>query len=329
MNRSLHSENQQEKKSITIHKFQREVLGDLKNTPKRLSSKYFYDSKGDRLFQKIMALEDYYLTKCELDIFKNKTAEIANLINPDGGPFDLIELGAGDAMKSTFLLQHLVDKGANFTFMPIDISGNILSVLKTNLNKAIPDLDIICLKGEYFDMIEQATTISSNRKVILFLGGNIGNMELADAEQFCFKLKSKLNKGDTALIGFDLKKHPKTILRAYDDRTGITAQFNLNLLVRINHELEANFNIDQFEHYQTYDPINGACKSYLISLIEQEVLIGEHQIHFAENEPIFMEISQKFSPTDIQKLAHRSGFDFVSALYDSKKWFMDAIWQIK
>ncbi|MEN5379056.1 L-histidine N(alpha)-methyltransferase [Sphingobacterium kitahiroshimense] len=327
MNSSLRSENQIE--TTTSYKFQKEILDDLKSNPKKLSSKYFYDSKGDSLFQKIMALEDYYLTKCELDIFKNQTAEIANLINTESKPFDLIELGAGDAMKSTFLLEHLVRKGANFTYMPIDISANILSVLKTNLNNAIPELNIICLEGEYFEMIEKAMTISSNRKVILFLGSNIGNMEIADAEQFCSKLKRKLNQEDNVLIGFDLKKHPKTILRAYDDPTGVTAQFNLNLLVRINHELGANFNINQFEHYQTYDPINGACKSYLISLIDQKVLIGEHQIHFAENEPIFMEISQKFSPADILKLAHRSGFDSLSELYDSKKWFMDAIWQIK
>lgn len=329
MNSSFHSENQQDKKLLTIPKFQREVLGGLKNIPKSLSSKYFYDSKGDYLFQKIMTLEDYYLTNCELDIFKNRTAEIATLIIPDDEPFDVIELGAGDAMKSTFLLQHLVDKGANFTFMPIDISGNILSVLEANLSKSIPELDIICLQGEYFEMIEQASTISPNRKVILFLGSNIGNMELADAEYFCSKLKSKLNTGDTVLIGFDLKKHPKTILRAYDDPTGVTAQFNLNLLFRINHELGANFNIDQFEHYQTYDPLNGACRSYLISLIEQQITIGEQQISFFKNEPIYMEISQKFSPADIKELAHRSGFDSVSELYDSKKWFMDAIWQVK
>jgi len=327
MNSSLHSENQKE--TITKHKFQIEVLDDLKNNPKRLSSKYFYDSKGDHLFQKIMALEDYYLTKCELDIFKNQTAEIANLICADDKPFDLIELGAGDAMKSTFLLQHLVRREANFTYMPIDISGNILSVLKTNLNDAIPALNIICLKGEYFEMIEKAMTISSNRKVILFLGSNIGNMEIADAEQFCSKLKSKLNSGDNVLIGFDLKKQPKTILRAYDDPTGITAKFNLNLLLRINHELGANFNINQFEHYQTYDPLNGACKSYLISLTEQQVTLGEEQISFEKNEPIYMEISQKFSPSDIRDLANSSGFNFVSELYDSKKWFMDAIWEIK
>lgn len=327
MNSSLHSENQIE--TITKHKFLIEVLEDLKNNPKRLSSKYFYDSKGDHLFQKIMALEDYYLTKCELDIFKNQTAEIANLICSDDEPFDLIELGAGDAVKSTFLLQHLVRREANFTYMPIDISGNILSVLKTNLNDAIPALNIICLKGEYFEMIEKAMTISSNRKVILFLGSNIGNMEIADAEQFCSKLKSKLNPGDNVLIGFDLKKHPKTILRAYDDPTGITAKFNLNLLLRINHELGANFNINQFEHYQTYDPINGACRSYLISLTEQQVTLGEEQISFVKNEPIYMEISQKFSPSDIRELANSSGFNFVSELYDSKKWFMDAIWEIK
>jgi uncharacterized SAM-dependent methyltransferase len=154
-------------------------------------------------------------------------------------------------------------------------------------------------------------------------------MELKEAERFCCKLRKTLNIGDTLLIGFDLKKHPQTILRAYDDTTGITAQFNLNLLDRINHELDANFKLHQFEHYQSYDPITGACRSYLISLIEQQVIIDEQQITFYENEPIYMEISQKFSPTVVQELAKKAGFDPVGELYDTNKWFMDAIWQVK
>ncbi|MEN5232720.1 L-histidine N(alpha)-methyltransferase [Sphingobacterium faecium] len=329
MNSILNSENQKEKKSITIHKFLKEVLEGLKNSPKKLSSKYFYDSIGDNLFQQIMAMQTYYLTNCELDIFKNKTADIAHSIKADKEPFDLIELGAGDAMKSSYLLRHLIDQDVNFSYMPIDISGNILSLLKTNLNKSIPNLEINCLKGEYFEMIDQATALSSRRKVVLFLGSNIGNMELEEATQFCTSLRQKLNVGDYLVMGFDLKKHPQTILNAYDDPTGITAKFNLNLLARINRELEANFDLNLFEHYQTYDPLNGACRSYLISLAAQQVIIDNQQISFLENEPIYMEISQKFSDNDIRQLAHQSGFSPISELYDSKNWFVDVIWQVK
>ncbi|WP_400261134.1 L-histidine N(alpha)-methyltransferase [Sphingobacterium sp. SG20118] len=328
MNINPHHKYHQNKISKTVDRFRQDILLDLGSNPKKLSSKYFYDKIGDELFQKIMNMESYYLTNCELDIFKTKTAQIADFISPNNEPFDLIELGAGDAIKSSYLLQYLVDQGATFSFMPIDISGNILSVLKNKLNNSIPNLEIICLKGEYFEMIDQATTLSSRRKVVLFLGSNIGNMEYEQALQFCSELKNKLSAGDYLLIGFDLKKHPKTILQAYDDRTGITASFNLNLLKRINQELDADFDISQFEHYQTYDPSTGACRSYLISLINQQVTIGEYQIPFYENEAIFMEISQKFSPEDIHDLARESGFVTVTELYDTKKWFMDAIWKV-
>ncbi|MNK98420.1 Histidine-specific methyltransferase EgtD [compost metagenome] len=232
-------------------------------------------------------------------------------------------------MKSSYLLRRLIDQDVNFSYMPIDISGNILSLLKTNLNKSIPNLEITCLKGEYFEMIDQATALSSRRKVVLFLGSNIGNMELEEATQFCSSLHQKLNVGDYLVMGFDLKKHPQTILNAYDDPTGITAKFNLNLLARINRELEANFDLNQFEHYQTYDPLSGACRSYLISLAAQQVIIDNQHISFLENEPIYMEISQKFSDNDIRQLAHQSGFSPISELYDSKNWFVDVIWQVK
>ncbi len=170
--------------------FRRDVLEGLKTNPKRLSSKYFYDKRGDHLFQEIMAMPEYYLTKCELDIFKNKTAELAQLIIPGNEPFDLIELGAGDAMKSTYLLQYLVDQDMDFTYMPIDISGNILSVLNEKLNTQLPSLPVLCLEGEYFEMLQKAASLSSRKKVILFLGGNIGNMSIEEAESFCFDLNN-------------------------------------------------------------------------------------------------------------------------------------------
>lgn len=329
MKMGLQSEHQQDNIRNTTNRFRQEVLENLGSTPKKLSSKYFYDRTGDKLFQQIMGMQTYYLTNCELDIFKNRTADIADFILANDEPFDLIELGAGDAMKSSYLMRYLVNQGVNFNYMPIDISGNILSLLKTNLQNSIPNLDITCLKGEYFDMIDQATSLSSRRKVVLFLGSNIGNMELEEAAIFCATLKEKLNPGDYLLIGFDLKKHPKTILDAYDDDAGITAQFNLNLLARINRELEANFDLKQFEHYQTYDPLSGACRSYLISLTDQQILIGDQQITFLENEAIDMEISQKFSTHDIQQLAHQSGFSHIGELYDSKNWFVDVIWQVR
>ncbi|MDQ0594282.1 L-histidine N-alpha-methyltransferase [Chryseobacterium ginsenosidimutans] len=311
-----------------VDSFRSDVLDGLKNSPKRLLSKYFYDKIGDRLFQKIMKIPEYYLTDCELDIFKNKTQEIADAITFDQSPFDIIELGAGDAMKSSYLLKNLIESKADFTYMPIDISGNILSVLKDKLNTELPTLDIVSLEGEYFDMLDKATGISKRRKVVLFLGGNIGNMDIEEAHHFCREVKRKLNLGDLFLIGFDLKKNPHTILNAYNDETGITSAFNLNLLTRINRELKADFNVENFQHYQTYDPISGSCRSFLISLIKQEVHIDHDIINFEENEFIEMEISQKFSKSDITNMANNSGFHLLNEISDSKNWFVDSVWQV-
>lgn len=309
-------------------KFQAEIIAGLTGNPKRLPSKYFYDSFGDKLFQRIMDMPEYYLTRCELDVFRKKTAELAAAISTHGEPFDLIELGAGDATKSSYLLQYLIDSNADFSYMPIDISKNILTVLDNKLKIAMPLLKITCLEGEYFDMLEEAQRLSKRKKVVLFLGSNIGNMELAEAHEFCKQLNKKLAKDDIVLIGFDLKKNPNTILEAYNDKTGITAAFNLNLLSRINRELGADFDIAQFQHYQTYNPVTGACRSFLISLHNQVVQIDGHTLSFYRDELIHMEISQKFSSSEIKQLAHDTGFKSMHEITDDNHWFLDAVWQV-
>lgn len=308
--------------------FLSDVISGLHQKPKKLYSKYFYDEKGDSLFQQIMEMPEYYLTDCELDIFKNKTAELLANIVLDGSPFDLIELGAGDALKSAHLLTLMAENKIDFTYMPVDISGNILSVLERNLRKQIPSLDIQLLQGDYFKMLHKAMHASERRKVVLFLGGNIGNMEVEESYKFCTELHNNLKKGDLLITGFDFKKNPHTILKAYNDPKGITASFNLNLLARINRELGADFDIANFQHYQTYNPVSGACQSYLFSLKEQTVSIGEHRFIFNENEFIYMEISQKYSQKDIDRLASESGFRIISQIPDSMNWFVDSVWQV-
>ncbi|RZJ75839.1 MAG: L-histidine N(alpha)-methyltransferase [Flavobacterium sp.] len=309
--------------------FRIDVLEGLQKTSKSLLSKYFYDQQGDRLFQQIMKMPAYYLTKCELEIFQHQTATLAKAIEASKAPFELIELGAGDALKSSFLLKHLLEQKIDFTYRPIDISGHILSELEINLDEALPGLQIASLAGEYFEMLEKATQFSDRRKVVLFLGGNIGNMEVDEAYLFCSQLRSYLSPGDIVLIGFDLKKNPHQILEAYNDKSGITAAFNLNLLARINRELAGDLNLENFTHYQTYDPVTGACRSYLVSLIEQQAIIAGTKINFAENELIAMEISQKFATEQISAIAESAGFQHQIAIGDSKNWFVDAIWMAR
>lgn len=313
----------------TFVRFKDDVLKGLFSVPKQLHPKYFYDERGSALFREIMVQPEYYLTGCELDIFKNKTDELSKMVSMDGTPFDLIELGAGDGFKSTHLLRHLYHEKKTFSYMPIDISGAILDVLGNSLQSEFPGLDVQRFEGEYMEMLAEACSRSNNRKVVLFLGANIGNMEPDECQDFCGQLESLLSPGDMVLIGFDLKKAPKQVLKAYDDASGVTSKFNLNLLERINRELMADFDVEQFEHYPMYDPISGACRSFLVSTLEQEVHIDGHTIRFAKNEVICTEISQKYDLMEIQNLADQAGFDTIGMIHDSKKWFVDAVWKIK
>lgn len=274
-----------------------------------------------------MNCEEYYPTRCEMEIFSEKTAELCDAIIGDGDAFDLIELGAGDATKSSYLLQYLLDKQVDFTYLPIDISQNVINYLDTNLPVKLPGLKITGLNGEYFEMLKQAANLSNRRKVVMFLGSNIGNMQAAEALEFCKTLRGHLSEGDMVLMGFDLKKNPQTILAAYNDKEGITRRFNLNLLERINRELHADFHLSKFEHYPTYDPETGACRSFLISLEDQEVSISNKEhIRFAKDEYIYMEISQKFTVLQTEQIAESAEFKAIDCIFDSNKWFLDAIW---
>lgn len=310
-----------------MNQFLEDVLKGLSAKQKYLESKYFYDVKGDALFQKIMASQEYYPTRCEMEIFISKTDSLVNALTANEHEFDLVELGAGDATKSIHLLKGLKDAGASFTYFPVDISKNVIVYLQTHLPKQIPGLAVNGLNGEYFNMLQKATTLSSKRKIVLFLGSNIGNVPLDKAAAFCKTMRSHLQPGDLALIGFDLKKDPHTILKAYNDSTGYTAQFNLNLLYRINDELKGDFAPANFYHYPVYDPQTGACKSFLVSKKEQLVNIADMTFNFAEGEPIFMEISQKYSLEQIGALALSSGFRPADVFFDSRKWFADVVWE--
>lgn len=310
-----------------MNQFLNEVLRDLSSSPKTLNSKYFYDEKGDKLFQEIMDCPEYYPTTCEMEIFKERTHELALTLKNGFNTFDLVELGAGDATKSSYLLKELVALGAEFTYMPIDISSSMIAHLEEVLPQKIEGLQIKGLNGEYFDMLEKANQISSRKKVVLMLGGNIGNETPENAIEFCRKIRASLQEGDLVLVGFDLKKNPRTILAAYNDAAGYTRDFNLNLLHRINTELGGNFDTEQFEHYPMYDPATGACKSYLISRIAQEVVISGERFKFEENEFIFMEISQKYSLQETEAIARDTGFKPLTHFLDHKKWFVDTVWQ--
>jgi dimethylhistidine N-methyltransferase len=311
-----------------MKQFLQDVLKGLQASPKYLQSKYFYDKRGDELFQEIMNCDEYYLTRCEMEIFSEKTSELADIVIGQHSNFDVVELGAGDAVKSVYLLKELVNKKAISTYFPVDISNNIINLLHKKLPDQIPQLNIHGLNGEYLDMLGSAKRISDKIKLVLFLGSNIGNISLEEVPEFCREFRSHLSTGDMVLIGMDLKKNPKQILAAYNDRNGYTREFNLNLLRRINNELAGDFNLEAFEHYATYDPQSGACKSYLVSLAEQEIHIDKKEtIPFKKDETILMEISQKYTLAQSNDIAAQTGFEPVGHFFDKNKWFVDVIWR--
>ncbi len=313
---------------MTQDTFKKDIYDGLKSKPKSLPSKYFYDAKGDALFQKIMACEDYYLTNADNEIFSEQTNALAKALHSGKESFDVLELGAGDATKSTFLLKEWQNSGAEFTYYPIDISSNMISYLETEMPKRIPNLQVHGLAGEYLEQVLEAHRISKRKKVILFLGSSIGNFELHEAHNFLRKLYEEIEIGDTVLIGFDLKKNPHQILKAYNDSDGITRAFNLNLLDRINKELGANFDTTQFEHFPIYNPLTGACRSFLISSKKQQVTFEDGtKINFHPYEAIDMELSQKFSIDDIDTIAMRIGFHKQPYFFDSNNYYCNAIWK--
>jgi L-histidine Nalpha-methyltransferase len=309
-------------------RFYTDVIRGLQSSHKHLDSKYFYDERGDELFQQIMNCDDYYLTNCEMEILRTQSDDIALTIGKLEKNFDVVELGAGDCTKSIHLLKSIFKTDKSFTFFPVDISKHVINIIEQDIPKKIDDLNVYGLNGEYIEMLQRSNEISSRRKLVLFMGSNIGNMNYTASIAFLKEVRNYLNKGDCLLIGFDLKKDPQIILNAYNDKQGITREFNLNLLRRINKELNADFVIENFKHFPVYNPESGECKSYLISTKKQRVFIGDTEfIDFDANETIDMEISAKYSIAQINELANLSGFKPVEYFYDSKQWFADVLWK--
>lgn len=309
--------------------FAEDVLSGLTSTPKRLSSKYFYDDEGSRLFQEIMQLPEYYPTRAEFKLFTEQTDQIANAFIEGAEKIDLIELGAGDGTKTAVLVEHLLKQKIDFTYSPIDISKEACDALSAKFNAKFPDLQINPHHGDYFKILDSLKNGNGRRKVILFLGSNIGNFNRDEAVDFFRHLRSVMNDEDRLFIGFDMQKDPRVIVRAYDDAAGVTAAFNLNLLGRINRELGADFVVGNFSHYAQYRPVECAARSFLISREKQTVHVAalNRNFEFEQWEPIFMEISQKYTAAMISDLAAASGFEIAVTFLDKENFYCDSLWR--
>lgn len=315
--------------SPELTKFAEDVLAGLTSTPKQLSSRYFYDDEGSRLFMEIMKLPEYYPTRAEFKIFEEQTDEICRAFTDGAIGIDLIELGAGDGAKTAVLIHHFLKEGIDFTYSPIDISQEANDALSTRFRTMFPDLKISPLTGDYFKVLGSLKNGSGRRKVLLFLGSNIGNFQQDKALGFFRELRAVMNATDRLFIGFDMQKDPRVIVAAYDDPEGVTAAFNLNLLSRINRELGADFDLSKFSHYAQYRPVECAARSFLISREKQTVTIKalNRSFDFDQWEPIFMEISQKYTRAMIEELSSDSGFEIEQEFYNPDDFYIDSLWR--
>jgi dimethylhistidine N-methyltransferase len=310
--------------------FLEDVKTGLASSPKYLPSKYFYDKKGDLLFQEIMELDEYYLTRCESEILSGNRSEMLGYFSGNCDSFHLVEFGAGDASKTKVLIEHILDSDLDFEYNPIDISGHVIGMLTKDLQQLFPSLKVAPMNMEYFDAVAQIGKKDSCKKVILFLGSNIGNFTPVEAHEFFGTLAGRMSKGDQLMTGFDLKKDPRIILAAYNDSKGVTRDFNLNLISRIRRELHSDMDPDNFYHYPVYDPCLGAARSYLVSKFKQQIRIDAIplKIDFEEGEPILMENSYKYDMIDIETYAERAGFRILANFYDGKRYFVNSLWEL-
>jgi L-histidine N-alpha-methyltransferase len=305
----------------------RHVAQGLNRSPKTLSSMYFYDDEGSRLFQQIMALPEYYPTRTEYQLLSTHCAAITDALRAaDGAPFYLIELGAGDGLKTKILLRHLLAIGIDFSYVPVDISPAAIDGLEASLRDELPSLRVEPVVTDYVSALQLMAT-KPGRKAVLFLGSNIGNFLPDERLAFLRQLAQPLSSDDRLLIGFDLQKDPRLIRAAYDDAQGVTAAFNLNLLTRLNRELGAEFDLANWQHYTDYDPLAGVVRSFLVSTRAQTVPIAalDTSFDFAAWEVVHTENSYKFTATQIQKLAADAGFQVSDFFTDAKDYFADVI----
>lgn len=308
--------------------FALDVLAGLSEAPKAIPSKYLYNKRGSELFSDITHLEEYYLTDCEIEVLELNADRLASSIGSE--PFNLVELGAGMGRKAAILIKHFLKSNLEFRYVPIDISETAMKQLVSTLGKSVPDLPLNGIVSDYFNGLKWLNNRSSRKNLVLFLGSSIGNFTHRQNRFFLRNVWNSLNDDDSLLIGFDLKKDIELFLSAYNDSQGVTANFSLNLLQRINDELGGEFDLSKFRYYSTYDVFSGGMESYLVSKEKQRTYIDAigRSFWFEPWEPIHTEYSYKYLVSDIEVLAAETGFIVEDHLFDSRKFFADSLWKV-
>lgn len=303
------------KKSVADTDLMREeVIEGLRRDQKMVPSKYFYDEKGSRLFEQITRLDEYYPTRAELEIMKRHGAEMADLI---GQGSTVIEFGSGSSKKTRYLLSELKKPTG---YVPVDISADFLMEQAEKLRREFPKIPIQPLAADYTHPFSLSEELNGSKKVIFFPGSTVGNFRQGNARSFLLGSVDLLGNNGGLLIGVDMKKDPAILNRAYNDSKGITAQFNKNLLHRLNRELDANFEPDAFRHHAFYNEDEGRIEMHLVSKVDQTVTVAGEPIHFSKEESIHTENSYKYSPDEFQTLISEA-YTHVKMWTDSENLF--------
>jgi dimethylhistidine N-methyltransferase len=299
--------------------FAEEIYSSLNRNSKFITPKFFYDKKGSDLFEQICTLPEYYPTRTEIAILKNLQTELPIYLDDT---FRLVELGSGASVKTRIILDIFTTMQTSVEYIPIDIS-EILAESSEQLLKDYDNLHITGIIDTYEGGLEFLENYDDKKNLIIFLGSSFGNFSPNEGKSFLQKINSTMKPNDLFLIGLDLVKETHILESAYDDSQGITAQFNLNVLSRINDELEANFDLNNFSHYSTYNEEYQRVEMYLKSLTSQSVVVSKSNLllHLEKNELIHTEHSHKFNLSQVRNLLASTGFKIHHVWLDDKKHF--------
>jgi L-histidine Nalpha-methyltransferase len=296
--------------------FAADVRRGLTQTPKRIASKYFYDARGSELFEQICEQPEYYLTRTELAILQHNIVDIAEAIGPRAL---LVEYGSGAGIKTRLLLDAMQEPVG---YVPVEISPSALNASVESLAEAFPDVDMLPVTADFTRPVDlPSPEQASRRTVVFFPGSTLGNFEQREAISLLRTMCIEMGRNGAAIVGIDLKKDTHLLEAAYNDAAGVTRDFTLNLLTRINRELGADFDLGKFRHRAHYNALAGRIETHIVSKADQVVRIGNQRFGFGQEEAMLVEYSCKYSQDDFASMAAKAGLRVVRTWTDPQHWF--------
>ncbi len=299
-----------------LDQFRNDVLSGLAQEQKNIPSKYFYDERGSQLFEDITRTEEYYPTDVEEDIMKRY---VHNMVDHIGRNALLVELGSGSSIKTRIILDAIVDPAG---YVPIDISAEHLDKTAEQLRQRYPDMPVLPVAADYTqEIVLPLDEVQYERIVVFYPGSTIGNFDPDRAVDFLSGVRELVGDSGAILIGVDLVKDRAVLEAAYNDKAGVTAEFNLNLLNRINSELGADFDVDKFSHRAVYNEELSRIEMHIVSDVDQQVSVAGTVFSFSKGEYIYTESSYKYTLESFASLMRRAGFHEAHSWVDPRDYF--------